>query len=102
MLRDTANILDRCGIDYVLEAGTLLGVVREHRLLPWDNDIDITITKQFQEKLLKNRWRFWLKGYRTRVKYYKKSMGPFEKGEVRMMKLQKIIPFKKLNLVDIF
>ena len=102
MLLDTAKIFDKCKIDYVLEAGTLLGIVREDRLLPWDNDIDITITKKFQEVLLRNRWRFWFKGYRTRVKYYKKVTGPFKKGEVRMMKLQKLGPFKKLNLVDIF
>ena len=102
MLRDTAIVLEKCSIDYVLEAGTLLGIVRENRLLPWDNDIDITITKKFQEELLKNRWRFWLKGYRTRVKYYRKDIGPFKKGEVRMMKLQKLVPFRKFNLVDIF
>ncbi len=102
MLKDSAKILEQSGIDYVLEAGTLLGVVRENRLLPWDNDIDVTITKDFEDKLLKIRWKFWLAGYRTRLKKYKKDTGPFKKGEVRMLKLQKIIPFKKLNLMDIF
>ncbi len=29
------------GVDIWLSSGTLLGVVRERRLLPWDNDIDL-------------------------------------------------------------
>ena len=65
MLHDVAEILDKSNVPYVLEAGTLLGVVREDRLLPWDTDMDITITRNYAEALLKNRWRFGLTGYRT-------------------------------------
>ena len=46
MLKRISRILEEQDIPYILEAGTLLGVVREQRLLPWDNDIDITITRQ--------------------------------------------------------
>ncbi len=52
MLHDITEIMEANEIPYVLEAGTLLGIVRENRLLPWDNDMDITIT----ESMPKNFW----------------------------------------------
>ncbi len=104
MLRDTVDILDKCSIDYVLEAGTLLGIVRENRLLPWDNDVDVTITEAFEKILLKNRWRFLLKGYLLKIKKYKNDVGPFKKGTVRICKVYKpkFYLLKGYKLVDIF
>lgn len=104
MLRDVADILEQCRIQYVLEAGTLLGIVRENRLLPWDNDVDITITEKYEKKLLHNRWRFWLKGYRFYVRRYKRNTGPFRKGQVRIIRIQtrRLIFVKDMSLLDIF
>ncbi|PIE81085.1 MAG: lipopolysaccharide cholinephosphotransferase, partial [Candidatus Delongbacteria bacterium] len=50
MLVDSTNILEENNIKYILEAGTLLGIVRENRLLPWDNDIDITVTEEYEKQ----------------------------------------------------
>ncbi len=104
MLKDTCRIFEESNIDYVLEGGTLLGIVRESRLLPWDNDLDITITDNFTKKLLSIRWRLWLAGYRTRIRTYKLDIGPFKKGRIRMMKIQtrKLFFFKGVSLLDIF
>lgn len=104
MLKDVCDILEDEKIDYVLEAGTLLGIVRENRLLPWDNDLDVTITNNFAEKLISIRWKFWLKGYRTRIRKFKKETGPFKKGEYRILKIQTRIFFffKGVSLMDIF
>ncbi|MCK5076069.1 MAG: LicD family protein [Calditrichia bacterium] len=104
MLKDVTIILEESKIDYVLEAGTLLGIVRENRLLPWDNDLDVTITRKFEKKLLKIRWKIWLAGYRTRIRKYKRDVGPFKKGTVRIIKVQirKFLFFKRYSLLDIF
>jgi hypothetical protein len=40
---EAARILDAMGVTWWLSSGTLLGAVREGRLLPWDGDIDIGI-----------------------------------------------------------
>ncbi len=104
MLKDVTEILYKIGVPYVLEAGTLLGIVRENRLLPWDNDVDITITAQHADKLLKNLWRFYLKGYRPRVRRFDKDIGPFKKGMIRIIKVQKLkyFIFRDVKMLDIF
>lgn len=104
MLKKVAVILEKNNIPYVLEAGTLLGIVRENRLLPWDNDMDITITSKYAENLLKIRPQLWRAGYRTRVRRYKKDIGPFKKGMPRILKIQtrKFLFFKQYALLDIF
>jgi lipopolysaccharide cholinephosphotransferase len=104
MLREVSALLYEYKIPYVLEAGTLLGIVREDRLLPWDNDVDITITSNHLEQLLKQRWKFFFHGYRLRIRTYKRDIGPFKKGMVRLIKvsLLKYHLFKQVNLLDIF
>ena len=105
MLRKICRSLDRAGIPYLLEAGTLLGVIRENRLLPWDNDLDITVTREHEERLLKSLWRLRLRGYLVRVKHYDRDLACFKKGDVRIIKVKHINLFtrvKKDILLDIF
>ncbi len=104
VLRDVTNILEENEIPYILDYGTLLGVVRENRLLPWDTDLDISITSDYLEKFLKIRWKLWLAGYRTRIRVFKEDIGPFKKGTVRMIKIQtrRFFIFRKLRLMDVF
>ena len=98
-----ARIFDKRNIDYILEGGTLLGIVRENRLLPWDTDIDISVRSDQAKKITKVLWVFWLFGYKTRVKKFKKDVGPFKKGDIRIIKIQKhILYLKRYELVDIF
>jgi hypothetical protein len=40
---EAARILDAAGITWWLTCGTLLGAVREGRVLPWDGDIDLGV-----------------------------------------------------------
>jgi phosphorylcholine metabolism protein LicD len=42
-LKETVNILKSNNINFWLCHGTLLGIIRENRLLPWDHDIDFAI-----------------------------------------------------------
>jgi lipopolysaccharide cholinephosphotransferase len=104
MLHDVTGILEAEAIPYTLEGGTLLGIVREDRLLPWDTDLDLTITRMYAKKLLAARWKFWLKGYRTRIRKVKHDSKHFKKGEPRILKIQttRFFFFKDVSLMDIF
>ena len=50
MMSDVTAIFSVCQIKYTLTAGTLLGIIRENRLLPWDKDVDLRIFREDEEK----------------------------------------------------
>jgi lipopolysaccharide cholinephosphotransferase len=104
LLHVTADILEEADIPYVLEAGTLLGIVRENRLLPWDTDMDITISRDYEKQLLAVRYKFWQAGYRTRIRKFKCDVDFFKKGTIRILRIQtrKFYFFKEFSLLDIF
>lgn len=68
--KSTIDILNKNKIDYWICHGTLLGIVRDNKLIPWDNDVDIGF---FENKVDKN---FLLKlfvrsGFKKKNKFFK-------------------------------
>ena len=55
ILVDVVELLEKHNIDYHLEGGTLLGIVRDKDFLPWDHDVDISISKDNVESFLRLR-----------------------------------------------
>jgi phosphorylcholine metabolism protein LicD len=51
LLLEVVKSLDSMNIEYWLEGGTLLGIKRESRLLPWDNDLDLSINNSQINKI---------------------------------------------------
>lgn len=88
MLPQVGRVLDELGVRYWLDGGTLLGVIREGRLLPWDNDCDVFLDNPSEQQigclisLLKKR------GLRVRVRKSHGWMGPFSKGSNRLIKVR--------------
>lgn len=48
-----SEICDSDHIKYSLHGGTLLGAERDGKLIPWDDDIDVSMTRPEYEKLVK-------------------------------------------------
>lgn len=51
VLRKIKTVFDKYGIVFWLNSGTLLGAVRDGRLIPWDNDIDLVCWQENASKL---------------------------------------------------
>ena len=51
-LRDVKEILDRAGVRYWLDGGTLLGAVRDGKFIPWDDDIDLGTLSSSMDKII--------------------------------------------------
>ena len=47
------KIMKQFDIFYWLSEGTALGVIRENRLLPWDDDVDISFKIEYRDKFVK-------------------------------------------------
>jgi phosphorylcholine metabolism protein LicD len=88
MLKNIAAILDHCKMDYWLEGVTLLGIIRENRLLPWDNDIDMSMNHDQLDKLDDLYSELKKAGYRVRTRRFWNTNNFFTKGAVRMIKIR--------------
>jgi lipopolysaccharide cholinephosphotransferase len=45
-LRDITSVCERHGIPYNMMCGSLLGAVRHHGFIPWDDDVDLLMTRE--------------------------------------------------------
>lgn len=83
------DTLDANQIPYHLEGGTLLGIVRDKDLLPWDYDVDISIPKNYSSQFKKTIIpKLRSKGYIVTIRYSDKNFGPIEKGQYSIFKVK--------------
>jgi len=105
-LCDKLNITD---IRYYVDAGTLLGIVRDGELIPWDDDLDIALhaadTEQFESYLpllldeLKNIYdvQYTANSYTTKT-----GFGAVPAGAIRNFKLLPTEPKSTMPMIDVF
>jgi len=88
MLSKVTSLLEKNNIDYLLEGGTLLGIIRENRLLPWDNDLDISITEKFYNELIHIIPQLKKLGYMVWSKTFDYDEEPLSTQKIRIIKLR--------------
>jgi lipopolysaccharide cholinephosphotransferase len=93
MLYNVTELLEKHSIKYHLEGGTLLGIVRDNELLPWDHDVDISIPESEMNKLIALKWEFYKLGYKFSAKRSKFSYGPIKKDEYFVFKLKPLLMY---------
>lgn len=52
VLEHVSEIMQSCHTEYIVWGGTLLGALRHHGFIPWDNDVDILIKASSEKSLL--------------------------------------------------
>lgn len=55
LARGLARVLEAAGLRYWTSGGTTLGILRHGGLIPWDDDLDLCMLQEEEEKLLELR-----------------------------------------------
>jgi lipopolysaccharide cholinephosphotransferase len=92
-LFEIVDTLDHHGITYALEGGTLLGIVRDNQLLPWDHDIDLSVNGPHTPQLLGLKWHFLRMGYKCSFRKSQENTGPFKKNDLTIVKIKPFWPY---------
>lgn len=87
-LLEVIDILDAEGIVYHLEGGTLLGIVREQRILPWDHDTDISILRSSLPDAMGALAKIKKKGWRLTFRTYDEPNGYAEVGDTCLVRVK--------------
>lgn len=100
LLHRVTSILDKHDIPYWLDDGTLLGIVRDGCLIPWDNDLDISVPGEYAVKVLALRKKF-LPRYFFKPYYLKSDWYPGKERSVKIRSLFSRLVRDSLHL-DVF
>jgi lipopolysaccharide cholinephosphotransferase len=93
ILSTVTGLLDKHSIPYHLEGGTLLGIVRDSELIPWDHDLDISVPSTHTRDVVKLKFAFLMSGYQLSVRTSKTDIGPFSKGSITIFKVKPIFDY---------
>lgn len=80
ILKDFIEICDKNDLHYVVYHGTALGAVRHNGFIPWDDEIDILMTRKDYEKFLKTfkneNEKYYLSNWHTEINVDGKYLTP--------------------------
>ena len=63
VLRETVRVLDEAGIPYFIQGGTAIGAHFFDDIVPWDDDIDLGLTRENYERFLREAPALLGEGY---------------------------------------
>ena len=52
MFKDTVDLFEKLNIRYSVDGGSVIAIVRNKGLLPWDDDVDLVISQEDEPKLI--------------------------------------------------
>jgi lipopolysaccharide cholinephosphotransferase len=108
LLREVDRICRKCGINYRIVAGTLLGAVRHGGFIPWDDDADVAFLREEYEQFRRacetelDSSRFYFQDHRN-TPGYRWGYGKLRRRGTEFVRLdQEHMPYEQGIFIDIF
>lgn len=100
LLKEIDRVCQKYGLKYYLICGALLGAVRHHDLIPWDDDVDVAMTRSDYEVLKKIAKEEWKGSDFCFVRYDELGKGTFLDFFSRLLYMKEKVPqhtFEKIR-----
>lgn len=102
-MHQNIEVMNEAGIDFWIEGGTLLGALRDKKLIPWDHDLDFGMKYQ-SEAQMKHLIRKLKRHFYVSVRSFPQTSKIWNLGKYRVLKIfpRKHIFFKEELCLDLF
>ena len=102
-MHENVRVMNEIGIDFWIEGGTLLGALRDQKLIPWDHDLDFGM-KYESEAQMKQLIRKLRRHFYVSVRSFPKTSKIWHLGNYRVLKIfpRKYLFFKEDLCLDLF
>lgn len=107
MVQKLLDVCKRNNLKIWADGGTLLGAVREHGYIPWDDDIDMLMFRGDYDKLLSIATRefkspFFFQSYKTDKNYFRGHSQLRYEGTTCILQGEEFCDFHQGVFIDIF
>ncbi len=82
-LEEIKRVCEKIGVEFFAYGGTLLGAVRHKGFIPWDDDLDIAMTRDNYLKFIEKAPQYLSKNYYLQTPYADKKT-PFPYAKLRL------------------
>ena len=84
ILSDVILVCEQLNITYFIVAGTAIGTIRHNGFIPWDDDIDIGMTREDYDLFIKSAPDLLPKKYYLQTPYSRDAVCPYTFSKVRL------------------
>lgn len=99
LLKEIDRVSAKYGLKYYLICGGLLGAIRHKGFIPWDDDVDIAMTRHDFDILLSHVKDEWSDGDFMFVKYNDMGGGAFLDFFSRLLYMKEEVPLKTFHKI---
>lgn len=107
MVQKLLSVCEKYGLKIYADGGTLLGLVRDHGYIPWDDDIDMLMLREDYDRLVAIADKeflhpFFLQTARTEKRYFRGHAQLRYDGTSAILPMDIFQPFHQGIFIDIF